>query len=440
MRSALRWGVALALTAVAAGARPSATRMPRRVACARRCYVRASTAARSWAEEWDADGEDAGDPWASGGAAAGAAPEDGEAPWERIEGCDVLLPPDALAVRGVVHFVGGALVGVIPRQAYGPLLEALAAAGYAVIATPDPQLLGFDHGAAARSVCVRYADAADAIRQRYAVDDRRVPVFGVGHSLGSKILLLAGSDRSCARTLGSRRAANALLAYNNYSARRSVPLFEPLIGALRVGLQGAGVGAASALDLVRQLDIAIDTYAQDTQIAAPFRTGLRELGRLSGQIGAALAGVSLADDFTPSPEETLELVQSSYSVDSNLVVRFSADTICESERLARELRARFTAPDTGIGGRLVYKRLRGTHVTPNTPDLRAGVSADSGPVAAEALDAAVAELDTLIDTLLVFFDKEARLWSPEPRSSAEASARAASIRPGRDALPPGDQW
>lgn len=423
---------------VAAGMRLQTASVPRRVACGRSCLVRASTAAGGWAGSWDdAEGEEADDPWVSAGTAGGASPEGGEAPWERIEGCDVLLPPDSVDVRGIVHFVGGALVGVIPRQAYGPLLEALAAAGYTIIATPDPQLLGFDHGAAARSVSARFADAAAAIRQRYAVDDRRVPVFGLGHSLGAKVLLLAGSDAACARKLGSRRAANALLAYNNYSARRSVPLFEPLLGALRVGLQGAGAGAASALELVQQLDAAIDTYAEGTQIAAPFRTGLRELGRLSGRIGATLAGVTLADDFTPGAAETLRLVQAGYSVPSNLVVRFSADTICESEALARELRARFTDPDTGIGGRLAYKRLRGTHVTPNTPDLRAGAaSADAGPVAAEAFEAATAELDGLIDTLLLFFDKEAQLWRPDLSPNDGGRARA-PLGPGRaDALPP----
>lgn len=437
LRLSAALALALAVAAVAAAA-AAGTKLPaaggraaplaRRSVCARSRALRASSAAGGWAGGWD---EEADEPWAAGGAGASGAGEE-QAPWERIEGCDVLLPPDSLAVRGVVHFVGGALVGVIPRQAYGALLEALAAAGYAVIATPDPQLLGFDHGAAARSVCARYADASAAIRQRYGVDELRLPVFGLGHSLGAKVLLLAGSDPDCEATLGVRRAANALLAYNNYSARRSVPLFEPLLGALRAGLQGAGAGAASALQLVKQLEGAIDGYAEGTQVAAPFRTGLRELGRLSGQLGAALSGVALAEDFTPGPAETLSQVGSRYSVSSNLVLRFSADTICESEQLARQLRARFTAPD-GIGGRLAYKRLRGTHVTPNTPDLRAGAGADAGPVAAEALAAAVAELDVLIDTLLLFFDKEVQLWTPEPRSASRARAQ---VGPARGQLPP----
>mmetsp|Transcript_41839 Transcript_41839/g.98192 ORF Transcript_41839/g.98192 Transcript_41839/m.98192 type:complete len:315 (-) Transcript_41839:57-1001(-) len=303
--------------------------------------------------------------------------------------------------------------------------------GYAVIATPDPQLLGLDHGAAALSVSARYADTAGALRQRYGVCDRRLPVFGMGHSLGAKVLLLVGSDTECLRALGVRRAANALLSYNNYSARRSVPLFEPLLVFMRAGLAQSGMAAASANDLVRQLDDAVDQIAEGTQIVQPLREGLRVLGKFTGQLGTALQGTSFSDDFTPGPEETLEAVRSGYSVASNLVVRFNADTICESERLAQELRSRFTAPDTGIGGRLSYKKLRGTHVTPNTPDLRGGLGAEAGPAAAEALDAALDELDALVATLLVFFEKEARLWKPDPRS---ASGDAAQLGQARGAL------
>jgi hypothetical protein len=397
-----------------------------------RAAPRASSASAPWADSWDdSDGSyDGGAPWPDGSAAPRGAP------WERLEGCDVLLPPDEVEVRGIVHFVGGALVGVVPRQAYGPFLEGLAAAGYAVIATPDPQLLGLDHGAAARSVAERYADAARSIYERYSISDRRVPVFGLGHSLGAKVLILAGCDSRARRALGARRCANVLVAYNNYSARRSVPLFEPLIGALRTGLAQTGVLTDAALDLVKALDDAADQVGRGSDVATPFRQGLRELGRLSGQIGAAVQGVKISDDFTPGPAETLAAVRAAYAVSSNLVLRFDGDTICESERLARELRARFTDKVTGVGGRLAYKRLRGTHVTPNTPDLSAGLSADAGPAAAQALENARAELDALIDTVVVFLDKEAAGWVSEPQETdTYTDGSTGRIRGAYDKLP-----
>lgn len=55
--------------------------------------------------------------------------------WRRVGGdgsaaaaVDVLFPPDFAVPKGVVHFVGGAVVGAFPRASYGPLLERLAVA------------------------------------------------------------------------------------------------------------------------------------------------------------------------------------------------------------------------------------------------------------------------------------------------------------------------
>ena len=56
-----------------------------------------------------------------------------------------------------------------------------------------------------------------------------------------------------------------------------------------------------------------------------------------------------------------------YAVSRNLLVRFAADDIDQSSALAGLLKARFTDSETGIGGRLEFKKLDGNHVTPNTP-------------------------------------------------------------------------
>lgn len=57
--------------------------------------------------------------------------------WRRVEAAesavDVLFPPDFAVPKGIVHFVGGAVVGAFPRASYGPLLERLAVAVRAVI-------------------------------------------------------------------------------------------------------------------------------------------------------------------------------------------------------------------------------------------------------------------------------------------------------------------
>lgn len=48
---------------------------------------------------------------------------------------DVLFPPDFAVPKGVVHFVGGAVVGAFPRASYGPFLERLALAVRACVVT-----------------------------------------------------------------------------------------------------------------------------------------------------------------------------------------------------------------------------------------------------------------------------------------------------------------
>ena len=57
-------------------------------------------------------------------------------------------------------------------------------------------------------------------------------------------------------------------------------------------------------------------------------------------------------------------------VGRNLVVRFVDDGIDQSAPLAGWLKERFVDETTGIGGRLDFRRLPGTHVTPNMPTMR----------------------------------------------------------------------
>lgn len=55
--------------------------------------------------------------------------DDGFAPrveWRRLNDVDIAFPPFFSAPKGVIHFVGGAVVGSLPRQAYGPLIEKIA--------------------------------------------------------------------------------------------------------------------------------------------------------------------------------------------------------------------------------------------------------------------------------------------------------------------------
>ena len=367
--------------------------------------------------------------------------------WLSLCDCDVLTPPLGEPCAGIVHFVGGALVGATPKPSYSAFLEDLSdAANLCIVATPVAGLTtGLDHNAAASEVMLRWCAALPTVHEALEVRERALsgssssstafsaadlPVIGVGHSLGAKLLVLLGSDSGMAENLGPR-CANALVAYNSYSARQSIPMLEQASAAASAA-QASGIGgavapglsslsnvgenlSASASEGLRALGRTVGdgklggsidaglgaladglgglglglgspgvgagkgSAASSEQLASGLEGAAQALGSLGAQFGQVgrrasdrLSGeADLADDeFTPSPEETARIVSSRNAVGRNLLLRFSDDSIDQSPGLARLLKARFTDDVTGIGGRLDFKTLDGSHVTPNTPRVR----------------------------------------------------------------------
>jgi len=355
----------------------------------------------------------------------------------------------------VVHFVGGALVGATPQQTYASFLETLAELGVCVVAAPCSGLTGLDHWAAADEVAKLWVDAQPALHKELlerGVSPERLPVFGLGHSLGCKLLLLLGCRAEPPAALAHR--ANVLVSFNNFPAQRSVPLLDgaaKLQAALLQGrgqgggggglggldaaavaqaLQGlSGLGGALGAELGGQLDglgaQMSDAVAQVAGVEAQrgldrfgraMQQAAAEVGRATGlgdaaaaaadaAAGAAAAAASggvdgvvesMPTEFAPSPEETDALVGASYAVERNLVLKMLTDDLDQSYELAMLLRQRYEASAAagavgggkadgggggkadgggggkadGGGGRLDFRRLPGTHVTPNTPPLR----------------------------------------------------------------------
>jgi hypothetical protein len=122
----------------------------------------------------------------------------------------VLYPPEGRAPEAAVHFLGGAFVGAAPQLAYRPFLEALASRGVLIVATPFST--SFDHLRVADEVQYKFDRALAALGPAAG----RLPVFGVGHSLGSVLHALI-----CARYTPAR-AGNALMAFNNRPATDTV--------------------------------------------------------------------------------------------------------------------------------------------------------------------------------------------------------------------------
>jgi hypothetical protein len=233
------------------------------------------------------------------------------AQWRELDGAWVLIPANPL---GLIHFLGGAFVGAAPQLTYRWLLERLADRGYGTIATPFVNS-GFDHEAIAEDVLIRFDRAVDWLYRHGQLRRRSIPVYGLGHSMGCKLHLLIGS------IFEVERAGNALMAFNNYSAQRAIPLFDrfgPVLESINRAVPGA---------------IPADVF--DKQLNA---------------------------EFTPSPAETEQLIASQYGIRRNLLVRFGTDDLDQSARLAPILQRRFP-------GWLALQDLPGNHLTPLGQDV-----------------------------------------------------------------------
>lgn len=113
----------------------------------------------------------------------------------------MLYPPsDAGAPRCLVHFTGGAFVGAAPQLAYRPLLEALAARGALIVASPFAT--SFDHLKTVDDVYFKLSRCLKAL----GPSAQMLPAYGLGHSLGALIQLLI-----CSRYVVPR-AGNVLMS------------------------------------------------------------------------------------------------------------------------------------------------------------------------------------------------------------------------------------
>lgn len=163
-----------------------------------------------------------------------------------------------------------------------------------------------------------------------------IPIYGIGHSMGCKIHVLIGS------LFPQERAGNILISFNNYPARRSIPFVEQFV-----------------------------------QFSPNF-----------------------AIEFTPSPEETNELIERQYQVRRNLLVKFRNDDIDQTKSLSEALLHRF--PDmTSI------QILPGNHLTPLGQDVnwKAGDSFTPFDAIAQFVRQEVyRDLNQLKQTILLWLD------------------------------------
>ncbi|KAK7262729.1 hypothetical protein RJT34_30309 [Clitoria ternatea] len=243
----------------------------------------------------------------------------GSSDWSEVEGSWILKPKSSKP-NFVVHFIGGIFVGAAPQLTYRWFLERLSEKGVLVIATPYAS--GFDHFLIADEVQFKF-DRCYRVLQETIQD---LPVFGVGHSLGSVVHLLIGSRYAV------QRSGNVLMAFNNKEASSAVPLFSPVlvpmaqtIGPLLSDIFSSPTLRAGAEMTLKQLE----------NVSPPIMKQVLPLVEQLPPLYMDL--VKGREDFSPKPEETRRLIKSYYGISRNLLIKFKDDLIDETSTLAQVL-------------------------------------------------------------------------------------------------------
>lgn len=198
------------------------------------------------------------------------------------DGVVVYEPSDFRTPWAVVHFVGGAGLGTYPDVAYGALLSRLCdAMGVGCLATPFE--LTLDHATAANSVDVDFRRALKAVcRERAWPTD--LQVFGLGHSLGCKLLLLLQSeDKDNYRSLGFVSANNFGLADSarlvrdflaEFGGGRTTDSLSTVVDVALLAVTAAGIDVSpnpmDTLDILRRAANLVDVDDDSPAFPAKF--------------------------------------------------------------------------------------------------------------------------------------------------------------------------
>ncbi|XP_002965793.2 uncharacterized protein LOC9655377 isoform X1 [Selaginella moellendorffii] len=291
-------------------------------------------------------------------------------PYENVGDCLLYTAPDAMArkkkPKALVQFLGGAFIGAAPELTYSYFIELLAKQGFLIMAAPYN--VTFDHELCARRIHGNWSSSLNLLAQSGCEvfglspsDVAELPVISVGHSNGALMQVLIGSyciDEKLPK-------ASAIISFNNKPAVQAVPFFDQLGPTLSSVAQGSPVMAfAEFLTEETMKAIADPPFPLppgiERESLEPVKRFIQQIPSVFGQVAD---GVS---EFKPTPEQNRSLISSSYAVSHTLLVKFSVDTIDETDSLEALLRPQVNK----IGGTLRKMALTGTHATPLLPDLK----------------------------------------------------------------------
>lgn len=337
--------------------------------------------------------------------------------WKELEGAYVLFPKNK-EPRAIVHFVGGSIVGAAPQMTYGLFLEALASHGCIVIATG--YATNFDHMRCADECQFKFERAYRALGRQ----GETLPVYGVGHSLGSLLHLLI-----CGRYPNVPRAGNVLMSFNNRPATDSIPLLAPVISPSFSMIAPVISTMASSTTPFRQ-----PLESMINQVKAVSPSLVRQTLPLLEQLQAVYSDLASGrQEFIPAPEECRRLFRSYYKVNRNMLIKFRSDAIDETAELTSML-SNSSAVSDSID--MTVKVMSGDHLRPlsQTPVEIPSQLAAAGSKGAElmirlsqmAVDAGV-PVDVASEVSRVSASVAASLGSTAQGSSASRSPWAGNL-------------
>ena len=171
--------------------------------------------------------------------------------------------------KGLIEVIGGSYLSASPYVSYRRLLEGLYQQNLAIHAWS--YLPGFDHQSQANEAWKNLRNCRKNLEARVG----ELPLsIRLGHSLGCKLHLLAPDG-------GRNSNSLVALSFNNFTAKKSIPLFSTLKPKFRI-----------------------------------------------------------SREFNPSPDQTIELIIQRYIQPKNLLIKFEDDNLDETSKLLYYLKQR----------------------------------------------------------------------------------------------------
>jgi hypothetical protein len=285
----------------------------------------------------------------------------------------VLLPPEAAErPTAIVHFVGGTFFGSTPKLWYRTFLEGLVRnTQCAIIITPIPVTLlksPLQHTSLSQKLGRAFENAWNVILEDEYGDLSDVPVCGIGHSLGARLLVVLA-------TLNQNKPKGpvpippyksfALISFTNYGASAGIPGVSTLLRQSKKQEQVTTVTGErqrrKTAQRARQDWWIDDEYNDDVdEDWVELVDDIQELiQEQATRVKTALTPKSEDLEFFPTPDMLWKAVKEDqrYCVPETLVVQFDDDPIDQSSKLAQILQETNSSD-------VKFARLRGTHLTP----------------------------------------------------------------------------